>query len=211
MTLDEAIKHAEEVAKETSCKPCAIEHKQLAAWLKELKKRKNAAEWEWGEPEAEEEIGLEETYYLNPATEAAAAYLINDPGFSNKTTKWIKDRLQETYYNWEVVRTELINYFMETLVDGAHKLKFPYSNLALAALERVDWDALARSYMAPYGGPQYFTEEEERESLEKPYRVTPPPIPTQRRNIPTEETTEETTEKTITWTRPDMSPDVVVK
>ena len=48
MTLDEAIRHAEKVAErlETSCKRdwmgedderCASEHRQLAAWLKELK------------------------------------------------------------------------------------------------------------------------------------------------------------------------------
>ena len=51
MTLDEAIKHAEEVAEEKeeqaweaqlqeeyiTCKDCAAEHRQLAEWLKELK------------------------------------------------------------------------------------------------------------------------------------------------------------------------------
>ena len=52
MTLDEAIKHCEEVAEEKeqsvdiqgtnqkwvdSCKECAEEHRQLAEWLKELK------------------------------------------------------------------------------------------------------------------------------------------------------------------------------
>ena len=39
MTLDEAIKHAEEVANdmELCCKECAEEHRQLAEWLKELK------------------------------------------------------------------------------------------------------------------------------------------------------------------------------
>lgn len=49
MTLDEAIKHAEEVAEEyetdsvninfdeDSCLKCAKEHRQLAEWLKELK------------------------------------------------------------------------------------------------------------------------------------------------------------------------------
>lgn len=35
MTLDEAIKHAEDVASE--CSACAEEHKQLALWLRELK------------------------------------------------------------------------------------------------------------------------------------------------------------------------------
>jgi hypothetical protein len=54
MTIDEAIKHAEEVAEEKEgqaweaqlqeeygmikpCKECAEEHRQLAEWLKELK------------------------------------------------------------------------------------------------------------------------------------------------------------------------------
>ena len=48
MTLDEAIKHAEEVAEQNEwfeknylesiqCKECAEEHRQLAEWLKELK------------------------------------------------------------------------------------------------------------------------------------------------------------------------------
>ena len=61
MTLDEAIKHAEEVAEEKEndaeffkanpvlgkvladakeCKRCAAEHRQLAEWLKELKERR---------------------------------------------------------------------------------------------------------------------------------------------------------------------------
>ena len=41
MTLDEAIKHCEEVAdgmtEQGKCAECAAEHKQLAEWLKELK------------------------------------------------------------------------------------------------------------------------------------------------------------------------------
>lgn len=38
MTLDEAIKHASEVAdKSDVCPSCATEHKQLSEWLKELK------------------------------------------------------------------------------------------------------------------------------------------------------------------------------
>lgn len=39
MTLEEAIKHAEEVAA-TSCDECREEHEQLATWLNELKKLK---------------------------------------------------------------------------------------------------------------------------------------------------------------------------
>ena len=38
MTLDEAIKHAEEKGK--SCDACAAEHRQLATWLKELREYK---------------------------------------------------------------------------------------------------------------------------------------------------------------------------
>lgn len=40
MTLDEAIIHAEERAKE-DCSNCAKEHQQLAEWLKELKMLRN--------------------------------------------------------------------------------------------------------------------------------------------------------------------------
>lgn len=35
MTLDEAIQHCEEIACENN--ECALEHKQLAQWLRELK------------------------------------------------------------------------------------------------------------------------------------------------------------------------------
>lgn len=36
MSLEEAIKHALEVASEASCDKCKEEHLQLAAWLQEL-------------------------------------------------------------------------------------------------------------------------------------------------------------------------------
>lgn len=36
MSLEEAIKHALEVASEASCDKCKSEHLQLAAWLQEL-------------------------------------------------------------------------------------------------------------------------------------------------------------------------------
>lgn len=40
MTLNDAIKHAEDMAElnEAECYECAEEHRQLASWLKELKK-----------------------------------------------------------------------------------------------------------------------------------------------------------------------------
>lgn len=65
MTLDEAIRHAEEVAKENEewymenpsilgyqekfydCKECADEHRQLAEWLKELKSLKENKTGHW--------------------------------------------------------------------------------------------------------------------------------------------------------------------
>ena len=37
MTLDEAIKHCNEVAEENECIECAAEHMRLAEWLTELK------------------------------------------------------------------------------------------------------------------------------------------------------------------------------
>lgn len=56
MTLDEAIKHAEEIAelnewfdknclKSIQCKECADEHRQLAEWLKELKQLREQTKW----------------------------------------------------------------------------------------------------------------------------------------------------------------------
>ena len=42
MTIDEAIRHAEDKARELGCTECAQEHWQLAAWLRELKFRRKA-------------------------------------------------------------------------------------------------------------------------------------------------------------------------
>ena len=42
MTLMEAIEHCEEKARELGCTECAQEHRQLAAWLRELKFRRKA-------------------------------------------------------------------------------------------------------------------------------------------------------------------------
>ena len=48
MTLDEAIKHAEEVAEEKRCEKCGEEHRQLSEWLKELKQlRKQEKTGHW--------------------------------------------------------------------------------------------------------------------------------------------------------------------
>ena len=48
MTIDEAIKHAEEVAEEKRCEKCGEEHRQLAEWLKELKQlRKQEKTGHW--------------------------------------------------------------------------------------------------------------------------------------------------------------------
>ena len=51
MTIDEAIRHAENKARELGCTECAQEHRQLAGWLRELKFRRvhqaalDAARW----------------------------------------------------------------------------------------------------------------------------------------------------------------------
>ena len=89
MTLDEAIKHAEEVAEkfeslheryenmyedrllfrveENECKNCAKEHRQLANWLKELKQLREQTEWipcDIRLPKQNEYIGNVCKYYL---------------------------------------------------------------------------------------------------------------------------------------------------
>lgn len=45
MTLDEAIRHCEEVADNCAVAECEMEHKQLAEWLKELKQRRAEQRW----------------------------------------------------------------------------------------------------------------------------------------------------------------------
>ena len=42
MTIDEAIRHCEDKARELGCTECAQEHQQLAGWLRELKFRRKA-------------------------------------------------------------------------------------------------------------------------------------------------------------------------
>ena len=42
MTIDEAIRHAEDKGRELGCTECAQEHWQLAGWLRELKFRRKA-------------------------------------------------------------------------------------------------------------------------------------------------------------------------
>lgn len=54
LTIDEAIKHAEEVA-HRKCNECGRQHQQLANWLKELVElrecMKEAVEWSCGNPD----------------------------------------------------------------------------------------------------------------------------------------------------------------
>ena len=51
LSIDEAIRHAEGKARELGCTECAQGHRQLAAWLRELKFRRthqaalDAARW----------------------------------------------------------------------------------------------------------------------------------------------------------------------
>lgn len=50
MTLEEAIKHAQDVAENNSgtCEECTQEHKQLAEWLEELRHlREQAEKFQW--------------------------------------------------------------------------------------------------------------------------------------------------------------------
>ena len=57
ITIDEAIRHAEDKARELGCTECAQEHRQLAGWLRELKFRRahqadlDGAGW-WADEEA---------------------------------------------------------------------------------------------------------------------------------------------------------------
>ena len=62
MSIDEAIRHAEDKARELGCTECAQEHRQLAAWLRELKFRRKAQAAldaaRWRADEAARKIGV---------------------------------------------------------------------------------------------------------------------------------------------------------
>ena len=61
MTLDEAIIHAKELSENQSiCKDCREEHKQLAAWLEELKQYKEKNQPEKTAEEMFKELGFEQ-------------------------------------------------------------------------------------------------------------------------------------------------------
>lgn len=45
MTIDEAIRHAKEIADNSECTECAKDHEQLAVWLEELKKLREKSKW----------------------------------------------------------------------------------------------------------------------------------------------------------------------
>ena len=44
MTIEEAIEHCEDIISDGKCDQCAEEHRQLAAWLRELQERRKAPE-----------------------------------------------------------------------------------------------------------------------------------------------------------------------
>ena len=62
LSIDEAIRHAEEKACELGCTECAQEHRQLAAWLRELRfSRKPQADLDaarWRADEAARKAGV---------------------------------------------------------------------------------------------------------------------------------------------------------
>lgn len=66
MTLDDAIKHCQQIAKESDCSECANEHKQLAQWLQELKEFKKIhtnEEWFCGLSTEEKAKVLNDLYW----------------------------------------------------------------------------------------------------------------------------------------------------
>lgn len=81
MTIDEAIKHAKEVAGDSRCTECAKEiAKQLVSWLEELKELREKSKW----IPCSERLPEDESYILvsfeNCAMPDIARYEENDEG-----------------------------------------------------------------------------------------------------------------------------------
>jgi hypothetical protein len=135
--------------------------------------RRRSQEWGWNDPEPESpEIDIEQPYYVNEETAAAAVYLIDDPTFAKKTNKWIQDRFRKTR-NPDLIQQELSNNFMNELINGVNKLPSPYKDLAAVSLEKIDWGMLTEPYMSQISGPQFWDKEEEFEELEKAIQMFP--------------------------------------
>ena len=70
MSIDEAIRHAEDKACELGCTECAQEHRQLAAWLRELKFRRvhqgalDAARWRADEAARKNGVSYDPDAYM---------------------------------------------------------------------------------------------------------------------------------------------------
>ena len=70
LSIDEAIRHAEEKAQELGCTECAQEHWQLASWLRELKFRRahqaalDAARWRTDEAARKNGVSYDPDAYM---------------------------------------------------------------------------------------------------------------------------------------------------
>lgn len=135
MTLDEAIKHAEEVAErlENSCKRdwmgedderCASEHRQLAEWLKELKQLREQTKW----IPCSEKLPDEEKWvlgYINNFHDGTGAphmcVVKIEKGISEKERerlKKLKDPRAYLFYNCDEWGNNLVPYAWDTWGPG---------------------------------------------------------------------------------------------
>lgn len=108
MTLDEAIKHAEEVANdmELCCKECAEEHRQLAEWLKELKQLREQTD---GDLISRQSV-ITMLNKIECAVEDGDGFQFNewveyakDIPSAEKTAEWIKQKSGDELFPEEIV------------------------------------------------------------------------------------------------------------
>jgi hypothetical protein len=137
--------------------------------------KRRSQEWGWNDPKPaapDTDIDIDEPLYINDETAAAAVYLLDDPKFFDRTNKWVNKRFKRTR-NPDIIRQELATNFMNQLINGINKLPSPYKDLAAVSLEKINWESLVDPYIDPITGPQYMSEEEEFESLEKAIQMLP--------------------------------------
>lgn len=131
-----------------------------------LRKTKQEPEWAWSDEPEEETVEdiVQDPIYPNQETAAAAAYLVHEPKFREKMLKKVKSLFRKTW-NEAHVRAYLNSIFTELMYKNVYKLNEPYQQLALAALEKVDWDSIVDAYTSGMTGPEYMSEEEEIEDV----------------------------------------------
>lgn len=119
-------------------------------------------EWGWGDDvvDAGPEISLDAPVYANYETQSVADFIAANKKMNKELTSLAKNEFNRTHSIANVEQV-LSDYAYNSLLNGARRLKPPYSDLVTVALNNVSWDGLVAPYVNQYSGPQYMDDSDE--------------------------------------------------